>query len=102
MTELLFYGAGYLVLGSMVTLFLRFRGIPDVWHMHTSDCYGMQYDTQGIGRRGVLTCRGPKLGGVPFELVLWAIWTLFWPALIILMALVYATWFVVKGLWIKV
>lgn len=99
---LLFYALVYLTMGGLVSVFLRFKGLPEIGHAHGSDCYEMirANDSVFTLQRGRRICN-PRLGGKPFELILWIIWTIVWPVPVIMSLLFVIGWLFYKGLWIK-
>ncbi len=71
MTGLLFYGFAYLVVGFLITLFLRYIGLPDLSHRHHNECFeqGAWDSKKKTYVRDMRIC-DTHLGGRPFEIIL--------------------------------
>lgn len=104
---ILFYLVAYLTVGGLVTLYLRFVGLPAPDHHHDGDCYpniekylASNRGAYDYNRHAKTICK-PRLGGKPFEIVLWLLYTAGWPLVVVGIAFATLVWLIGRGLWIK-
>lgn len=103
MTESLLLLLVYLTLGCATTGFLRFVGLPDIGHEHVDDkCWTDDYyDSSNRYYPRILNCNA-RLGGEPFQIILWIIWTFAWPLAIAGVVIGCIVWIAFKGLWTEI